>query len=181
MNAETKGTYMNRFLLIITASLSLSGWAQAALSGSESVEIERSRIEEKLTIQLNDKTVRCLQGDYSANSLKISVPELRPLTHFRQTTRGETEPCINAGYCAPLGNLAPAMILNSSKPQEEVSVTIVLKEVLNLDHDEKTCSRQLIETIDAPVRGLNFAHQDGVWLGDTDYEACLKLKAAANK
>jgi len=150
----------------------------------ETVEIERSRSVESLTVDLNAQTVRCLVGDYGASSLKISIPDMRRLTVFQHTTRGETQPCINAGPCRPgfapddgtVPGLDPSMILDPQKPTEEVELTIVLKEVLTMNANFKTCTRSLSETVNTKVRGLKFAHQDGAWLGNLDYEVCLKMK-----
>jgi hypothetical protein len=147
----------------------------------EVVEIVRSKAEVPLTLDLNDKTVRCFTGDYSAPSLKISIPELREYTAFRQTTRGETAPCINAGLCK-MGfeneGLSPDQILNSQKPTEDVIVIITLKEILELNHNDKTCSRRLEETLASNVRGLEFKHADGTDLGALNYDLCLKMKKA---
>lgn len=150
----------------------------------ETVQIERSRAEFSIEIELNKNTVRCLVGDYGARSLKISMPELIGRTAFRHTTSGETLPCINAGFCSPFwdpneSGLKPEDILDEARPTEVIAVLVVLNERLSLNHQNKTCSRFLIEDVSSPVRGLDFRHQDWVSLGLTDYEACLKLKEAA--
>lgn len=155
-------------------------FSSAVVVGAETVEIERARQVEIVTLTLNTETVRCLVGDYSSRSLKISVPEIRHLTRFPQTTRGETAPCINAGSClfeeTPDGRrLSPEVILDAGKPTENVTVTVVLKEELEMDHDARTCLRSLREYVSAPVRGLEFRHADGAYLGDLDYDVCLKM------
>lgn len=161
-------------LIVILLSLT------AAVARAEDVEIERARQVETLTLNLNEQTVRCLVGDYSSESLKISVPELKGITRFPQTTRGETAPCINAGSClfgkTPDGRrLQPALILDPAKPTEDVEVTIVLKEELSISHEERRCDRSLREYVSATVRGLEFKHADGAYLGELDYETCLKM------
>ncbi len=165
--------------LLVIAALTACGLAHAA-SDLETVTIERSRVVVPFTLNLNQNTVRCLVGDYGSKSLKISVPELQGFTMFRQTTAGETAPCINAGSCifdttADGRKLSPELILDASKPTEEVNITIVLNEIVSMNHQAKTCTRYLKETLASDVRGLTFRHADGGSLGETNYEACLKL------
>ena len=153
----------------------------ATAAKAETVTIERSRSVVPLTVDLNKETVRCLLGDYSSQSLKISVPELKGYTAFPQTTAGETAPCINAGSClfgkAPDGRkLDPSLILDPNKPTEDIQITVVLNEILYLDNINRTCSRSLREDISSNVRGLNFKHSDGTTLGNLDYDICLKMK-----
>jgi hypothetical protein len=155
-------------------------FAGAAQAQIETKNIERSRKVVPLTIALNNESVRCLIGDYGASSLKISLPELKGLTVFPQTTRGETDPCINAGVCkfgkAPDGRpLSPELVIDSNRPTEDIQVTVVLTENLYIDHTAKTCSRSLSETISSPVRGLNFAHEDGASIGDLPYDVCVSM------
>jgi hypothetical protein len=171
--------------LLITALFTLSCLAQAQEQTLgepviQTVTMERARAVHNLTLHLNPKTVRCLVGDYSSSSLKISVNELMGLTRFKQTTRGETAPCINAGSCrfdkTPGGRpLSPALILDASRPTETVPVLVVLTETITLDHANKTCSRELRETVDASVRGLNFHHEDGDYGVEADFENCLQI------
>lgn len=163
----------------ILASLLLTGAFVHA--ETEEVSIERSRQVVSLTIPLNTKTVRCLLGDYGSQSLKISMDQLRAYTMFPQTTRGETAPCINAGSCvfdtAPDGRrLGPELILDAERPTETVAVTIVLNEVLQIDHLNRKCSRSLQEDVSATVRALDFRHSDGASLGSLKYEDCLQLQ-----
>lgn len=173
---------------LITALLTLSCLAQAQEQGSaapvasepdvQTVTLERARAMHNLTLHLNPKTVRCLVGGYSSSSLKISVIELQGLTRFKQTTRGETAPCINAGSCdfgqSPDGRpLSPALILDANRPTETVPVTVVLNEIITVDHTNRTCSRELRESVDAHVRGLDFHHDDGDYGVDADYDKCL--------
>lgn len=146
----------------------------------ERVVISVSNLTHQLKAELNPKTVRCLIGDYGASSLKISLSALKNMTVFRHTTRGETEPCINAGFCAreDLGmpGPTPASILDPNKPTEDIQVTVQLEEILDINHETQTCSRSLSETVTSPVRGLEFKHVDGAYLGSLDYEVCLKMK-----
>ncbi len=164
--------------ILLMASLIL--FNQATFADTERKEIERSRKVVSLAVPLNTATVRCLVGDYGSQSLKISMAALKPHTVFRQTTRGETEPCINAGSCVfdrtPDGRrLSPELILDDAKPVENVEVTILLKEVLSIDHDAKVCGRSLQEDVSAMVRGLKFEHSDGEFLGTLDYETCVRM------
>ncbi|MGZ3722576.1 MAG: hypothetical protein ACXVA9_06580 [Bdellovibrionales bacterium] len=166
--------------LLLIASLVIGFSAHAQLKGTETVTIERSRTVVPLTVELNKDTVRCLLGDYSSTSLKISVPELKGSTAFPQTTAGETAPCINAGSCrfgkTPDGRrLDPSLIIDANKPTEDIQITVVLNEVLYINHDKQTCDRSLSERIDSTVRGIKFAHQDGASLGALEYDVCMKM------
>lgn len=169
-------------LLVIVATLlgSFAAYADAS-PPAETVTIERSRAEVPLTIDLNGTTVKCLLGDYGSESLKISLPDLRDYTVFRQTTRGETAPCINAGSClfdtTPDGRkLDPSLIIDPARPTEDVKILVVLNEILIIDHAQRSCSRSLVENISSTVRGLDFRHSDGAYLGTLDYDLCLKMK-----
>lgn len=169
-------------MIRLVTTLLLATLAHGAFAQGQTEErtIERARSVYQLTLSLNENTVRCLRGDYVSNSLKISVPELRGLTAFPQTTAGETAPCINAGSCrfehTPDGRqLDPSLILDPNRPTETVDVTVVLNEVLSIDHKLKFCLRRLSEDVSASVRGLEFRHSDGLWLGQLDYNLCLAL------
>jgi hypothetical protein len=162
--------------LIILASLVIGLTAHA-----REVVIERSRSVVPLTVPLNNQNVRCLLGDYSSQSLKISLPELKGYTAFPQTTAGETAPCINAGSCqfgkSPDGRkLDPSLIIDANRPTEDIQVAVVLNEVLSINDATKTCTRSLTENISSNVRGLTFRHSDGTDLGALDYDVCLKMK-----
>jgi hypothetical protein len=171
--------------MIALVAFANSAMAQVEDPSAETIEIERSRSVTTLEAELNAQTVRCLVGDYGASSLKISIPEMRSITVFPHTTRGEVQPCINAGFCkspiAPVNGLDPSMIIDNNKPTENVELTVVLKEVLSLDHKLKTCHRELLETVNTTVRGLKFAHADGAFLGSLEYDICVQMKELAKK
>lgn len=185
---------MKTSLMTLVMSLNFVCYAQAQVQtrsfpvedAEETIEIERSRLVHTLNVELNRQTVRCLEGDYGASSLKISIPEMRSRTVFPHTTRGEVQPCINAGACrfpfddSPTSpGLDPGMILDDAKPTENIKLTVVLTEVLDINHPFKTCTRRLRETVNSTVRGLHFAHVDGADLGSLDFAVCLKMKEAA--
>lgn len=131
-----------------------------------------------ITVPLNKRTVRCLQGGYGLPSLEISVSALKSLTVFDHTTRGETEPCINAGACDydHVEGLNPDMIINWRQPNEKISVQVVLKDVLIINRPEKTCIKVLTETVQSQVRGLMFTHLDGDDAESSmDYQTCLSI------
>lgn len=170
-------------ILTVLLAMSLS-YAAYADDQTEEVRLNIQSFPVTLTINVNPQTVRCLVGGYAMSSLKITVPELKDFTRFRQTTRGETEPCINAGACKSPGfpdGLDPSRILKSNKPTEEVNFTIVQEEVLNIDHTQKTCFRSVLETVSATVRGLKFEHTDGISLETTPYDVCVQLKQQSVK
>ncbi|OQW50332.1 MAG: hypothetical protein A4S09_00625 [Proteobacteria bacterium SG_bin7] len=151
----------------------------------ENIEILLSHKDQETILELNKSTVRCLVGDYGASSLKISVPQLRFLTVFRHTTRGEVQPCINAGPCfadRPSKKVrSPEDVIDDSRPTEIVSISVDLFENLYIDHEKKSCVRTLVEKVFSKVRGMDFKHVDSGSLGQTSYDACLKLKEAAAK
>lgn len=161
-------------LLLIAALFTGSAFAQTV----EEKSFERSRQVIPLEVELNKQTVRCLVGDYGASSLKISLADIRPYTVFPQTTRGETAPCINAGRCKTKfmkNGLTVDQVIDTAKPTENINVTVVLLEEIVIDHMNKTCTRSLRETLDSPVRGLNFHHEDGKSIGDLPYDVCVSM------
>lgn len=138
----------------------------------------------QLNLKLDEQTVRCLVGDYGASSLKISVSDLKHYTVFRHTTWGETEPCINAGFCGntPMGqlinpDLIPEKIIDLLKPYELADLNIKLFEVITLDQVNKSCTRRLREHVSSTVRGVLFQHEDGAGIGSLDYDTCLTMVA----
>ncbi len=155
----------------------------AAQSAFAQIETFENLIQERditMNLKLDEQTVRCLVGDYGASSLKISVADLKHYTVFRHTTRGETEPCINAGFCkTPFSfsdsDLVPEMIIDPLNPYEQATLNIKLFEIIYLDRDNKTCSRHLREEVSSTVRGMLFQHQDGAGIGNLNYEACLAM------
>ena len=170
----------NQIVLSTLSLISSIAFAQNQNQRFETVAVSVSNLKHKLTAQLNVLTVRCLEGDYGARSLKISLSALKELTVFRHTTRGETEPCINAGFCVRENShtpgLTPDLILDPSRPSEDIEVNVKLEEILNIDHDMQLCRRSLSETVTSTVRGLDFKHKDGASLGNLDYQVCLKMK-----
>lgn len=163
--------------LSILTTILLAG-ASSFAGSTERVERLLSSGVYPLTLSLNNKTVRCLVGDYGSSSLKISVSELRGYTQFRQTTKGETEPCINAGACEQPGipGFKVEDIIRTEKPTEKVKVSVKLSEILEIDHENKTCTRSLVEAVKTKVRGIPFFHSDGANLGALNYEICLQMK-----
>lgn len=162
-------------------SLIFSSAAQAQVTEIDRVIYDQTH---RVILDLNAQTVRCLIGDYGVRSLKISVPQLRFFTVFKHTTRGETEPCINAGPCKndffePPQSRAfgPEDILDQNKPQEEALLRVLRVERLIMDPHDKYCSRYLVETVTSKVRGLDFSHTESAEIGITDFETCEKLAA----
>jgi hypothetical protein len=153
----------------------ISAFASSAFAEVEFKEKVLSDVTQKLSVELNSSTVRCIRGGYGAESLKITIPDLKYFTIFRQTTSGEVEPCINAGVCTPQSGLNVGRILDPGKPTEDVDVNIKLVEQMYIDRVGKTCTRDLLETVTAKVRGLDFSHQDQASLGTTSIEACDAL------
>ncbi len=167
-------------------ALGILGFVNAGYAADyENIGVLVSHKDQEMTLELNKDTVRCLVGDYGASSLKISVPQLRFLTIFRHTTTGEVQPCINAGACfkdiPSRKGRSPEDIIDESKPTEVVSISVDLFENLSIDHAKKQCVRSLVEKVFSKVRGMEFKHVDSGYLGNTSYEACLKLKEAAGK
>lgn len=166
---------MKKIFILGLLALSNSAFSE----DQESVSNLLKHTDREMLIELNEKTVRCLVGDYGASSLKISIPQLRSITMFRHTTRGEVQPCISAGACMEGRN--PIDVIKPGQPTERVSVSVDLYEVLNINHKLKTCDRHLFEKVVSKVRGIGFEHEDYGTLGATNYEACLKLKETAGK
>lgn len=173
---------MKSLIVFGIINLCMGSLALAQTPASEVREILISDRTVQLNLQLNDQTVRCLKGDYSAVSLKISVPELKKHTVFSQTTAGEVEPCINAGSCRQFigtkrerSGLEPGQIIDPNKPEELVDVNIKLSKSLYIDHVAKSCTITLREDITAQVRGLEFFHSDGDYMGRSErYDVCVR-------
>ncbi len=160
-------------------SILLLAGSLANAEDQEMVDLLLDHSDTEMELALNESTVRCLVGDYGASSLKISVPQLRDVTIFRHTTTGEVLPCINAGRCKIFperSGKSPSDILDPSRPTEKVSVSVDRYERLYLNHKNKSCQRSILERVFTRVRGMDFRHEDSGFLGNTNYDVCLKLK-----
>ncbi len=162
---------------LLASVLYLSGGAAAfGQEEIESKEVVVHDVEHTLNIALNDQTVLCSDADYSANLLKILIPDLKNLTLFNHRNYNAAAPCVAAGMCrgplAPNGP-QPSDILNPSKPTEEVKLRVKLTRYEVINHKEKTCETHLIENLTVPIRGLSFTHQREGSLDYRNYEDCL--------
>lgn len=132
----------------------------------------------KTTVHLNDKTVRCSALGYGVSELKISVPALDYLAFFDHSNIGESEPCMTAGMCTFRntgdGNRV-SDILDPNKPSEEIEINMILKEVYYINHDQKSCSRAIEESLKSDLRGKTFTHFRSKSLGDYPYSLCVQI------
>ncbi len=182
------GQKMKQILIVVLIFTAQSLWAQSndslTSSNSDQFQIYEKLISDRnieLNLKLDSTTVRCLVGDYGASSLKISVAELKNYAVFRHTTFGETEPCINAGFCGntPMGSLNPDLIpekiIDPMNLFERSTLNIKLFESFTLDTINRKCYRSLKEIVVSKVRGVLFKHEDGAELGLLDYDTCVSL------
>jgi hypothetical protein len=128
-----------------------------------------------MTIVLDASTVLCSSADYSATFLKVLIPQIASVTVFDHTNAGAGAPCIAAGQCSE--TLFPDMLIDTGKPDEDISLRVVRTRTLAIDHDAKTCAASLVEELHTTIRGVSFYHErDGALPGPAvSYADCLAM------
>jgi hypothetical protein len=127
------------------------------------------------TIALDDTTVLCSSADYSATFLKVLIPQIASVTVFDHTNSGAGEPCMAAGQCSD--TLNPSVLIDASRPDEDIMLRVVRTRTLTIDYDAKTCAAKLVEELHTAIRGIVFYHErDGALPGPTpSYADCLAM------
>ena len=157
------------FSFMLIAGLSANSYADNWSSKERILKDETTNI----TVELNDKMVRCSILGYGREELKVSVPDLQYLAIFNHANFGEALPCMSAGACTD-GNL-PIDMIDTSKPTENTDVRVQLVEILTLDAQTSTCTRILEERVSAQIRGRAFNHLHRADLGRYPYSICTQL------
>lgn len=107
-------------------------------------------------LTLDETTVFCSALGYGLSFLKVSVPDLDELAHFDHRVSALGLPCAAAGACTD--TFGPDSILQGRPGVEQVSIRVVLTEVLRFDAAAGSCTRQLQETVTTSVRGVPLRH-----------------------
>lgn len=139
---------------------------------SDTIERVVSDKTHELEIALNSNTVQCSMAGYGASFIKILIPELSAITVLDHRNFGADAPCVSAGMCAPMGDLAPELVIDELNPTEKVEVRVVLKQTLQKDTTNNKCFVSITEEIETNVRGLKFTHQRFSDLGERKLEDC---------
>ncbi len=148
-------------------------------SNTKEVVIEDNTYD--LDVDLNEKTVLCLKGDYTAPSFKIAIPGINNITYLDHTSPGAPGPCINAGYCrekegdafawGALVDFRFPIFHDLNKPIENVQIRVIRKEVLILT-ENKRCLRYYVEAVSSTIRGTLFQHEASIPLASGPAEMC---------
>ena len=155
----------------IAASLVLG----LASSASAAVELREELVHETTTsvdLELTPDTVICSHADYSANFLKVLIPQLASITLLDHQNTDAGAPCVAAGQCAPFGDHSPDEILDEADTSETVDIRVRATRQDEIDHDAQSCTTTLIERVDLEIRGVPFAHQRELSLGSRPYGDC---------
>lgn len=131
-----------------------------------------------LAIDLNDKTVQCLIGDYGASSLKVVIPDLKELTNLDHTSRGAAGPCVTAGFCNQMHVFPPtdtrlSSLITPSKPSENIKLRVVMSEVFFADIQGKRCGHFYREEVSTIIRGIPFNHVREIALAKVELADCM--------
>lgn len=140
-----------------------------------------------VNIALNEETVQCLVGDYSASSLKIVVPDIIFYANLDHTSAGAPGPCITAGFCKASKDESDFTFPSATdyrlpifqdilKPTEKIKMRVLKKEEMSIS--KNGCRRLYSETISAVVRGVVFSHYASMPLAEISKEKCELLKGA---
>jgi hypothetical protein len=158
-----------------TSSLAVSLVLGLASSAGAAVETREELVHETTTsvdLELTPETVLCSHADYSANFLKVLIPELASITLLDHQNTDAGAPCVAAGECAPFGDHAPSDILDEADPSETVDITVRAIRVDEIDHEAQTCNTTLRERVDLIIRGVPFAHERHASVGSRPYGDC---------
>ncbi|HEY0880427.1 MAG TPA: hypothetical protein VGD87_02795 [Archangium sp.] len=117
-----------------------------------------SDVTSPISLLLTQDTVFCSAIGYGLSFLKVSIPQLDQLAHFDHRVEEAGLPCAAVGACDE--ELGPQSVLQGNPGVENVSVRVVLTEVIRIDEAEGTCSRQLLEDVFTTVRGNELRHHE---------------------
>lgn len=123
-----------------------------------------------IDLVLNEHTVFCSAIGYGASFLKVSVPQLDALAHFDHRVEEAGLPCAAVGACDEA--LGPDTLLQGAPGVERVQLRVVLTEVLRLDFAARACTRQLLEDVEATVRGVTLRHHEEDRPSPMAFELC---------
>ncbi len=146
-----------------------------ASSASAAVERREELVHETTTsvdLELTPDTVICSHADYSANFLKVLIPQLASITLLDHQNTDAGAPCVAAGECAPFGDHSPGDILDENDTSETVDIRVRATRQEVIDHDAQTCATTLVERVDLEIRGVPFSHQRQTSLGTRPYGDC---------
>jgi hypothetical protein len=128
-------------------------------------------VEDSTNILLDSQTARCSDVGYGQLELKVTVPELAALAIYDHAGPGESTPCITAGRCR--GANLPSRLIDPNNPMEQIRLKVIVKEVLSIDHDNKSCYRAVHEDVESEIRGIKFTHHREGGHANKPYEKCL--------
>jgi uncharacterized protein (TIGR03382 family) len=158
-----------------TTTLAASLVLGLASSAGAAVETHEELVHETTTsvdLLLTPETVICSHADYSANFLKVLIPQLAGITLLDHQNTDAGAPCVAAGECAPFGDHAPDDILDEADTSETVDIRVRATRLEEIDHDAQTCTTSLRERVDLEIRGVRFAHERYAPLGSRPYGDC---------
>lgn len=139
------------------------------------VEVKENLIREvnaTSLVLLNSETARCSDIGYGNLQLKVSVPDLAWMSIYNHANPGETQPCISAGRCR--SGFAPGNLIDPNRPYENVPLNIRVVEKLTINHDQKSCFRQVDEHVASEIRGIKFTHLRSGGESSMPYSICVK-------
>lgn len=149
--------------------------ALASSAAGAAVETREELVHQTTTsadLELTPETVICSHADYSANFLKVLIPQLASITLLDHQNTDAGAPCVAAGECAPFGDHAPSDILDEADTTETVDITVRATRVDEIDHEAETCTTSLRERVDLVIRGVPFTHERHASLGSRPYGDC---------
>lgn len=161
---------------ISTTTFAASLLLGLASSAGAAVETREELVHETTTsvdLLLTPETVICSHADYSANFLKVLIPQLAGITLLDHQNTDAGAPCVAAGECAPFGDHAPDDILDEADTSETVDIRVRATRLEEIDHDAQTCTTSLRERVDLEIRGVRFAHERYAPLGSRPYGDCI--------
>ena len=165
------------FVLLILSGSTFGPGAPRASSAQleENIEIKErlvSTVQSEIYVELNDKTVLCTSADYSAIMLKVNIPLLREYTSLDHTNRGTGLPCVQGDMCTESNS--PASIIKLG-PTVNAPIQVQRKLFATIDHEKKTCVQEVVEIVDADIKGKNFHHEAYGFIGNVSYQSCVAL------
>lgn len=167
-------------LLKIIISLLLIAQSGFSIPNDHIEEVERGVLDIRypsIFLLLNNKNLKCVEDKTSplknpVKYLRLYIPELDTLASLKHRAHGDTSPSLSPGACGTSFN--ESFFLDSQE-SKKTTIYVMHREVFQLNHTKRTCSRTLREIVALSLKGTVFQSQNSLRLSETTYDVCLQM------
>jgi hypothetical protein len=153
-------------ILLRVLILSL-GFVQARANDGEPVRTLISERDVKVQVDISTTQVRRSRSGYSAEVLKVLIPDLADVTLLDHRNEGEKAPCM-----ATFQARQPEEIIQNNPAVEKVGLKITLTKVAWVNQETQQCEIHLEEHIAGKIRGFQFLHDREKSIATRSIEDC---------